>query len=115
MSPFPEDQIAELRKLSPGLMQGTEAGVTYFLLPQFELPEGCTPGRTDVLLCPTPRDGYDSRVFFAAQISSGKPLNWNHVNVRILERNWSAYSWKVNHRVGLRLAQILLAHLQALR
>jgi|SRR5215213_572825 len=110
---FPDDQIQELKAMFGSVGQGVEAGVTYFLLPGLTLPEGCTPSSTDALLCPTPRDGYNSRLFFADRIQSRHSLNWNAVGVRILEHNWNAFSWQVN-RPGLRLAQLVSAHLGAL-
>ncbi|MGC4033249.1 MAG: hypothetical protein QM754_16255 [Tepidisphaeraceae bacterium] len=110
---FPEDQIVELKALYPGLTRFAEAGTTYLLLPAAKLPDGCSPERTDLLLCPTARDGYPSRLFFAERVECGKSLNWNG-NARIVERNWQAYSWKVN-RNDLRLAQLVTSHLRALQ
>ena len=110
---FPDDQIAELKGLAPGLKQGEEGGCAYFLLPDLALPEGCVPQRCDALLCPSARDGYPSRLFFAAQIQSRTARNWNATGVRIAERNWHAFSWKTSP--NLRLAQMVAAHLRALR
>ena len=115
--PYPEDQIAELKDLCPGLMLASEGGIDYLYMPALPMPEGCTPATIDALLCPTPRDGYPSRLFFAQKVTPKKPpnppLNWNAQNVRILEKNWHGISWKI--RPGLRLAQTLSAHLTALR
>ena len=69
---LPEDQIEELLRIYPDAKQSTEGGVTYFLLPQLEMPPGCTPERVDALLCPTHRDGYESRLFFAKKVE-GRP------------------------------------------
>jgi len=110
---FPEDQVAELKLLCPEVQQCDEGGRTHLLLPGLSLPEGCSPSITDALLCPTERDGYPSRLFFADRIESGTPLNWNANGVRLLERNWHAYSWKVNP--NLRLVQMIAAHLRGLR
>jgi hypothetical protein len=112
---FPEDQIVELKALYPGLAAHAEGGTTYLLLPQAKLPEGCSPSQTDLLLCPTERDGYPSRLFFAqvVQCSKSPNLNWNG-NARIVERNWHAYSWRVK-TPGLRLAQIVTSHMRALQ
>ena len=110
---LPDDQVGELRRLWPEVQQCDEAGRAYLLLPGFALPEGCSPTATDALLCPTERDGYPSRLFFADRVTSRAPLNWNASGVRILERNWQAFSWKVNS--GQRLAQMIAAHLRALR
>jgi len=111
---FTNEQVEELKKLFPGTMQYQEAGLTYLLIPQLTLPKGCRPEKVDVLLCPQPRDGYPSRLFFAEKIESGNLRNWNCSNARIIERNWHAFSWKVNGP-NLRLAQLVLAHLGALR
>jgi hypothetical protein len=110
---FPPDQIEELKNLCPGASRGEEAGVSYFLLPQLALPEGCTPAPVDALLCPTPRDGYEFRLFFAQRISSKNSRNWHVSNVRILERNWHAFSYKINAS-SLRLAQMVIMLVRAL-
>jgi len=111
---FPEDELAELKQLCPGVSRCVDGGTAYFLLPGLQLPEGCTPVVADALLCPTPRDGYNSRLFFDRVVSSRQALNWHMQNVRIAERNWNVYSWKLN-RPGLRLAQMIGEHLRALR
>lgn len=112
---FPEDQVAELKLLCADVSEVSEAGCTYLFLPGLNLPDGCSPPRTDALLCPTARDGYPSRLFFAEQVqckASVQP-NWNANGVRIAERNWHAFSWKTNS--NFRLAQLVAAHLRALR
>jgi hypothetical protein len=110
---FADDQVRELARLYAGVQQAVEIEVTYFLIRDLELPAGCIPATVDSLLCPTLRDGYQSRLFFATQVSGGPARNWNATGVRILERNWYAVSWKT--REGLRLAQMVSAHLDALR
>ena len=115
---FPLDQIEELKLMFPGVAQSDEGGVSFFFLPNVTLPEGCEPASTDLLLCPTPRDGYNSRLFFGARIEPKKvegkqPLNWHVSNLRIIEKNWHAYSWR--SPAGLRLAQIVTIHLRALQ
>src|SRR6266498_1129443 len=107
---FPPDEIEELKAAFPSAMSAEEGGILYFLIPEFLLPSGNLPPVVDVLLCPTAdRHGYPSRLFFAQQVHSSKPLNWNTNNVRILERNWYAYSWKITEQ-GLRLIQVLALH-----
>jgi hypothetical protein len=108
-----EDQIAEVKQLCPNVQLHEEAGCAYLLLPGLNLPDGCSPASTDALLCPSARDGYPSRLFFAEKVTSSKQLNWNANGVRITERNWQAYSWKTNP--NLRLIQMIAAHLGALR
>jgi hypothetical protein len=99
-----------LKALCPVVCQGEEGQTIYFLLPGLQTPDG---SRVDALLCPTARDGYEFRLFFAEKVASKNPLNW-HFNGRILERNWHAFSWKAN-RTDLRLAQMVSLALAALR
>lgn len=109
---FPETEIEELKRIAPDLCYAEEGGLPYFLLKEVKMPEGCDPAIADLLLCPRPRDGYESRLFFP-KVISGKPgLNWNG-NIRVLERTWVAFSWRVQS--GLRLAEMLLIHLNGLR
>ena len=109
---FPEDQIAELKRYFGELSVAREGGITYLMLQNVTLPGGCTPARMDLLLCPFERDGYPSRLYFAQQVQCAKGLNWNG-SVRILERNWFAFSWRVAN--GLRLLQMVQEHMRALR
>lgn len=111
---LPVDQIDELLHVYPNVKQANEAGVTYFFLPQLALPAGCSPSHTDALLCPTPRDGYVSRLYFSEMIAGGPSRNWNPQGIaRILDRNWHAISWQTSQ--NLRLVQMIRVHLDALR
>jgi hypothetical protein len=108
-----EEHLQELRSLSPDLKTTSEAGVDYVLLPGLKMPDGCSPGVVDCLLCLGPRDGYPNRLYFSQIVNSHGSRNWNGQNIRIAERNWFAYSWRVPD--GLRPIETLIAHLQALR
>lgn len=110
---FPIDQVEELGEICSGTQQHEEAGVPYFFLPVLGLPDGCSPGRVDALLCPTALHGYNSRLFFAQRLTSPQPRNWNF-EARILERMWHAISWGIPE-TNLRLAQVLALHLRAFR
>jgi len=113
--PLPADQIEELKRISPEIAICDEGGNTFILLPDFQLPPGCEPDRMDLLLCPTQRDGYNSRLFFHERVQPPQgrhSLNWNG-SVRIAERNWDAFSWRTP--TGLRLAQMLSIHLKAIQ
>lgn len=112
MSSFPEEQIEELKALCPDVASCEEGGVQYFLLPNLRLPAGCSPQVVDALLCPTPRDGYECRLYFSSVVKNG--LNWNKRNIRIVDRPWSSFSWKTN-QPGLRLAQMVTELLRALK
>ena len=109
---FDQTQILELKQLAPNLSQAQEGGYTFILIEKLQLPDSCQPALVDALLCPTPRDGYESRLFFSSQITGCPARNWNG-KIRVLEKNWYAISWKVP--AGLRLYEILLIHLKALR
>lgn len=109
---FPQEQIQELKCIYPNVFEAQEGGVIFFLLPNLSLPEGCMPNIVDALLCPTIRDGYNSRLFFSEKIVINKALNWNG-NVRILEKSWLSISWQT--KPGLRLIQMVSTHLDAFR
>ena len=109
---FPKEQVEELKRLSPEVQGCEEGGATFFLIPQLQLPAGCKPESVDALLCPTARDGYNSRLYFAERIQSKVSPNWNGA-VRIAERNWVAFSWKTPE--GMRLVQMVAEHLRGLR
>jgi hypothetical protein len=115
--PLPNDQVEELKLIASSLAVCEEGGVSFILIPKSKLPNGCAPSEMDLLLCPSPRDGYNSRLFFAERVQPpAKPgreaLNWNG-SIRIAERNWQAFSWRTPE--GLRLAQMLSIHLKALQ
>lgn len=99
--------------LVPEAQVAREGGATFLLLPALPLPEGIQPRAADALLCPTPRDGYPSRLYYAVQPQHAPPQFRNVRATHILGRTWYACSWRV--RSGLRLAQLVRAHLDALK
>lgn len=110
--PLPEDEVVELNAMFPGAQSAREGGFVYILLPGVSFTEG----PVDLLFSPMSRgDGYPSRLFFSRQVASRASLNWNAQGVRILDRNWWAYSWKINSPTSLRLAQAVAYHLSALK
>jgi len=111
---FPGDQIEELKHGCQAVAACGDGGVNYLLLEGLALPWGCSPTKTDALLCPYSRDGYSSRLFFAEQVQSPFARNWNF-NGRICERNWFGYSWKTDDPRPMRLAQLVRIHLDGLR
>ena len=108
-----EDHLEELRAICAGATQATEGGADCVLLPNLTMPPGCTPAAVDCLLCLGPRDGYSSRLYFAQPVQSREARNWNGQNIRVLERNWFAFSWRAPD--GLRPIETLIGHLKALR
>jgi hypothetical protein len=109
-------EIEELRLVFPGVAEALEGGVGYVLIPDLRLPAGTRPERVHALLCPRAEcHGYPSRLFFSERLESNKSLNWNPANgIRILERNWHAFSWRLN-QTGLRLVQLVALHLKPLQ
>src|SRR6185312_12293996 len=86
------DEMVELERLYPGVKRCEEGGALFYYIPILLLPSGCIPTQTEALLCPTPRDGYPSRLYFAQQVQGPVTLNWN-TTCRILEHTWHAFSW----------------------
>lgn len=107
------DQIEELKTLCSDVRTHWEAGFTYLFLPGLILPDGCTPQKVDALLCPMPKDGYPSRLYFSQSIATPFHRNWNANNIRILENNWYAFSWQYQDQ-PMRLAQMVGIHLSGL-
>lgn len=107
---FAAEQIDELRRYCTGVKALSEAGTTFLYLLGLRLPVGCSPASCDALLCPGPREGYPSRLYFSAQIASRFTRNWNISNARIGEMNWFAFSWKVDLATPT-LSELLVAHL----
>ena len=108
----PDDQVVELKHLCSEVLACDEGETSYILLRGLLLPDGCNPQQTDALLCPSQRDGYDSRLFFADKITFHRPPNWTGV-AHIVGRTWHVYSWRIPP--NLRLAQMVAMHLKAFR
>jgi len=107
---YPENELEGLKGYCSSLRLLKEGEVNFLYLVSLRLPTGCRPETCDALLCPTPRDGYPSRLYLSVQVTSPYARNWNVSNARIGEKNWFAFSW----RVGLQnptLVQVLIAHL----
>jgi hypothetical protein len=109
---FPPEQVDMLKKVYPNVQEAEEAGISYFLLPELDMPDGCIPVKTDALFCPMTRDGYPSRLFLSVKLSGCPERNWNFQG-RILDRTWYAISWKLS--LEQNLIQLLRAHLDAFR
>ncbi len=107
----PDEEVAELQRCYPGSKRCEEGGTTFYFIPNLPLPQGCSPASTAALLCPTERDGYPSRLYFAEHIQSPAALNWN-MQPRALERNWHAFSWAAIP--NLSLTDLVLAYTRAL-
>lgn len=111
---LPNDQIEELKRYFGKVAATEEGGVPYVLLEGVQLPVSCSPSVADLLLCPVQQGGYQTRVYYSQRVASPTERNWNY-NGRICDRQWFAYSWQVPGGTSQRLAQMVLAHLKALR
>jgi|SRR5450759_2998867 hypothetical protein len=107
---YPKEQTDELKRYCAKVSALPEGGVTFLYLEGLRLPAGCTPSVCDALLCSVPKDGYPSRLYFSAKVESPYTRNWNVSGARICEKNWFAFSWRVDIQ-NPTLAQALLAHL----
>lgn len=107
---YPTEQIEELKRYCTKLSVIPEGDVTFLHTEGLRLPAGCEPAVCDALLCPVPKDGYPSRLFLSTKVVSPYTRNWNCDNRRIGERNWFAFSWKVDIKDPT-LTQLLVAHL----
>jgi hypothetical protein len=108
---YPKEQVEELKRYCSKLSALAEGAVTFLSLEGLRLPTGCNPQECDALLCPVPREGYPSRLYFSVMVSSPYSRNWNVSNARIGERNWFAFSWRVTPPSPT-LAQMLVSHLE---
>jgi hypothetical protein len=118
---FPQEEVDELKQSFTQLSVVTEGGTEFIVIPSLALPEGCEPREADALFCPTPRDGYVSRLFLSTKvIHKGPGQNWNANGVRICNRAWWAVSWNTiqpnaQPQPPQRLAAILAQQLDAFR
>ena len=110
---FPDEEIKELEKYCPAVRLVYEGGLIYFYIPALNLPDGCVPKIVEAMLCPVQRDGYTSRLFLSEMVKTPFPRNWNANGVRIVERQWYAFSY--NNIQKMTLLQMLGAHLRGLK
>jgi hypothetical protein len=107
---FPCEQIESLKAMfGDGIKKVMVAGRPYIFLPNIGLPQGCSPDSVDALLCPFERDGYSSRLYISAKVSTPGQKNWNG-NIIVDDRNWYAISWKIPP--GIPLHQMIAMHLK---
>jgi hypothetical protein len=110
---FEQNQVGELKRYYSNLQVVEEGGQKFIFFPNLKMPLGCNPQTVEGLLCPTPRDGYPSRLFLSTKVThSGPGQNWNASGVMIVGKQWWAVSWKTNNN-DQRLLGMLTAHLLA--
>lgn len=109
---YSDEQIEELRStFGLDVQEIEESGYTYIYLPGLKMPPGCTPEKTDALLCPEFYNGYTSRLYFKDHIQSPKSLNWNGHDF-ILGQQWHAFSY--NNIANMPLLHMIMNHLRGL-
>jgi hypothetical protein len=97
---FSEDEARELALRFPGTEQASEAGVTYFRIPGVDLPDGCTPSPTTLLLRPSAVGSYGYRLYFAERVATPANKNWVEP-AHILGHTWHSFSWQATEKVTL--------------
>jgi len=111
---YSAEELSEINQLCAGAKLMPEGDSVYIFLPALKLPKGCIPTEVDALLrLKSPLVDYPTRLFFAAIVASKNKLNWNSLNIVILQRNWFAYSWK-NVAADRRPIELVAEHLRAL-
>jgi hypothetical protein len=113
--PFSDEQVEAMKAHCAGVASCSQGTIEYLLVAGLRLPN-CKPDVVDALLCFGDRgEGYPTRLYFTERVAPARAisLNWNANGVRILERNWYAFSWKVP--LGLSPEETLLEHMKPLR
>lgn len=106
-----ETQLEELRRFYPDARVIPEGGINFVFVPKLKLPSGCLPEEIDALLCPVPRDGYHTRLFYDQQITGIPQKNWNG-KLRLCDRTWVSFSW--TSKDGMELLEMVQYHRSAL-
>jgi hypothetical protein len=107
-----EEWKQEFTSVFPDVKFIQEAGYAYAYIPEYMLPEGCTPTKSALLLCVSPKDGYDSRLYFPQPVVGPENRNWNS-NVYLLDRTWHSISWRT--QAGLSYMEMLMVNLRAFK
>ncbi len=109
---YSDEQIKELAaQLDTEVRQFEEAGDVFLYIPGLKMPPGCTPEKSDALLCPQQHSGYSSRLFFKERIQSPKAVNWNG-QVFALGYQWYAFSY--NNVPVMRPFDMVINHLRGM-
>lgn len=104
------EQLGRLRALCPGAELWDEAGAPLVFLPDLKVESAGSIHTIDALLCPRPRDNYESRLYFSARLPANR--NWGAHNV--MTRTWWAFSWQ-GISSGQPWIDILAGHLEAVK
>lgn len=109
---YSEEDLAELKALvGSGVRVLEESGNVYVYIPGLKMPPGCTPDRTDALLCPHSHSSYTSRLFLKERVQTPKSVNWNG-EVFVLGHRWYAISY--NNVQNMPLLDMVMNHLRGM-
>ena len=91
-----QDQVSTLKNLfGEGLKLFQDGQHSYILIPN-QKTGGVDTESVDLLFCPTPWGGYNSKLFFSRKVNTtNQALNWNCQNQCIAGRMWFSFSWQV--------------------
>jgi hypothetical protein len=103
---YKQEDFAELKNQFSEAVE-YEEGYDFILLPKLILLQDVS---VDGLLCPQPREGYLSRLFFSKQLPLKEVKPWGQFY--IMDKSWYAVSWQPP--TSLRLIQMVGNHLKAL-
>ena len=106
----PDQEFQKLKAIHPSAELHQEGGKAAILLPAFAFTAGDKARRMTALLFPHAHSGYDSRLFFEAQIA-GVGQNWTQHTV--LGRSWWTPSWN-GVPATMPWTQMLCAHLRGI-
>lgn len=89
-----------------------EGGFYYIYISELKLPQGCIPEAIPALLCISPKDGYDSRLYLPQKINGSVSRNWNS-DLYLLDSIWHSISWRT--QPGLSYLEMLMVNLTAFK
>ena len=105
-------QLTSLRGLCPKAELVTEGGRTAAFLPAVQFEAGAARVTRDLLLWPSDRDGYSTRLFLSGQVSGSQARTWTSYS--LCGGTWWAVSWQ-GVPANLPWIEMLGSHLRAFK
>lgn len=103
-------ELGRLRRLCPDAQLMTEGGQTVVHLPKVQFQAGAARVTRDLLLWPSARDGYSTRLFLSDQVHGSVARAWTAFN--LCAGTWWAVSWQ-GVPDNLPWIEIMASHLRA--
>ena len=104
--------LASLRSLCAQASLLTEGGASVVHLPGVKFQAATKRVTRDLLLWPSSRDGYETRLFLSEQVASSVQRAWS--SFQLCGRTWWAVSWR-GVPATLPWIEILANHLRAFK